>query len=124
MINFTIKRSLFQFPSSKCYEELKKIDKFIEILQKSGINEIIERVNKNNKQRKGRASYNPYNLMAKERNIVNYLKFHSWNGESSGKKPQLFFIENNVFRCLNNIIGIDRLIYSLNSFQNVNKIQN
>lgn len=64
MNNFTIKRAFFQFPSSKCCKEFEKIDKFINILEKSGINVIIENVNKDSKKCKGRNSYNPYNMMA------------------------------------------------------------
>ncbi len=64
MNNFTIKRAIFQFPSTKCYKEYEKIDKFISILQKSGINQIIESVNNNRENCKGRNSYNPYNMMA------------------------------------------------------------
>ena len=39
---FTIKRFFFLVPSNDCVEEFKKIDKFIEILNKSGIGKIIE----------------------------------------------------------------------------------
>lgn len=64
MNNFTIKKAFFQFPSTKCCKELEKIDKFMEILQKSGINRIIESVNKEKDKCKGRNGYNPYNMMA------------------------------------------------------------
>ena len=64
MSNFTIKRSFFQIPSTKSYKELEKVNKFIEILQKTKINQIIENVNKKQKNCKGRSSYNPYNMMA------------------------------------------------------------
>ena len=47
-------------PSNKCYEEFEKIDKFIEILNKSGIGKIIENVQNN----VGRKGYNPFNLVA------------------------------------------------------------
>ncbi len=57
---FTIKRTFFVVPSNNCCEEYKKIDKFIEILNKSGIGKIIE-----NEQKKiGRKGYNPFNLVA------------------------------------------------------------
>lgn len=46
--------------SNKCNEELDKIDKFISILNKSGIGNII----KKEKNKKGRYGYNPYNLVA------------------------------------------------------------
>ena len=38
-------------------------------------------------------------------NIGNYLKFQSWDGETSGKQPQLFCIKNDNFKCLNNCVG-------------------
>ena len=60
MNNFTIKRSIFIVPSNKCNEEFEKIDKFIEILNKSGIGKIIENVQNNI----GRKGYNPFNLVA------------------------------------------------------------
>ena len=44
---FTIKRFFFLVPSNDCVEEFKKIDKFIEILNKSGIGKIIEYEQKN-----------------------------------------------------------------------------
>ena len=56
--------AIFQFPSTTYYKECEKIDKFISILQKSGINQIIENVNKRRKNCNGRGSYNPYNMMA------------------------------------------------------------
>ena len=57
---FTIKRFLFLVPSNDCNEELEKIDKFINLLNKSGIGKIIEKEQKE----KGRSGYNPYNLVA------------------------------------------------------------
>lgn len=57
---FTIKKELFLVPSNDCYEEFKKIDKFMAILKKSGIEKLIEiKINK-----LGRKGYNPYNLIA------------------------------------------------------------
>ena len=57
---FTIKRAIFIVPSIKCNEELKKIDKFLEILNKSSIGILIENVQKDI----GRKGYNPFNLVA------------------------------------------------------------
>lgn len=57
---FTIKRAVFIVPSIKCNEEFKKIDKFLEILNKSGIGILIENVQKDI----GRKGYNPFNLVA------------------------------------------------------------
>ena len=64
MNNFTIIRSFFQIPSTKCIKEYEKIDKFIKILKKSGINKIIESVKNEQEKCKGRNNYNPYNMMA------------------------------------------------------------
>ena len=62
---FTIKKSFFLVYSNKCYEEFEKMDKFLEILEKSGIGKLIElEKKKNNKLELGRKGYNPYNLMA------------------------------------------------------------
>ena len=57
---FNIKRSIFIVSSDKCIEEYEKIDKFIEILNKSGIGKLIENTQKNI----GRKGYNPFNLVA------------------------------------------------------------
>lgn len=57
---FTIKRSIFIVSSNKCCEEMEKIDKFIDILNKSGIGKLIEKETNRN----GRIGYNPYNLVA------------------------------------------------------------
>ena len=41
-----------------------------------------------------------------EHNIGNYVKYQSWEGESTGKHPRLFKIDNNKnVICLNSIIG-------------------
>lgn len=57
---FSTKSFLFLVSSNKCNEEYVKIDKFISILNKSEIGSIIE----NEKNKKGRYGYNPYNLVA------------------------------------------------------------
>lgn len=41
----------------------------------------------------------------KKNNIGNYVKFLQWNGERSGKRPQLFFTFPDGTICLNTIIG-------------------
>lgn len=61
---FTIKRQLFLVPHTKIVEEYEKIDKFMIILEKSGIAEIIKNVKKKQEKCKGRLGYNPYNLFA------------------------------------------------------------
>ena len=61
---FTIKRQLFLVPQTNIVEEYKKIDKFMEILDKSRVAEIIKNVKQQNEICKGRTGYNPYNLFA------------------------------------------------------------
>ena len=49
----------------------------------------------------GYGIYDNYSYL-KKHNIENYVKFQSWSGESSGKRPQLFKIDkNNNVLCLN-----------------------
>lgn len=57
---FTTNRFLFLVSSKKCLEEYEKIDKFIGILNKSNIGNLIEKEIKCN----GRTGYNPYDLVA------------------------------------------------------------
>ena len=57
---FIINRSLFIVSSKQCSEEYDKIDKYIEILNKSEIGKIIEK----EQNKIGRKGYNPYNLTA------------------------------------------------------------
>ena len=57
---FNTKRFLFLVPAKECYAEFDKIDKFLSLLNESGIGEIIEK----EKSNKGRYGYNPYNLVA------------------------------------------------------------
>lgn len=57
---FTIKRAIFIVSSNKCCEEYRKIDKFIEILNKSGVGKVIKKV----QNKIGRKGYNPFNLVA------------------------------------------------------------
>ena len=61
---FSIKRPIFIVPSEKCSVEFEKIDKFMILLEKSGVGKIIEYVKYNDKKCKGRRGYNPYNLFA------------------------------------------------------------
>lgn len=61
---FSIKRPIFIVPSEKCSVEFEKIDKFMILLEKSGVGKIIEYVKYNDKNCKGRRGYNPYNLFA------------------------------------------------------------
>lgn len=47
----------------------------------------------------------PNYIYIKEHGIGNYVKFQSWKGESSGKKPQLFYTFNDGIVCLNGNIA-------------------
>ena len=53
----------------------------------------------------------------REHNIGNYLKFQQWNGESSGKNPQLFYSFNDGIICLNTNIGQEISFQSHTSHQ-------
>lgn len=65
MSYFSTKRTIFPVYSNRCYEEFEKIDKYLQILEKSGIGEIIEKEqNKSLTSQAGRKEYNPFNLMA------------------------------------------------------------
>lgn len=62
---FTTKRTFFLVPSYKCDEKFEKINKYLSILEKSGIGDIIEQERKYSKKSKvGRKEYNSFNLMA------------------------------------------------------------
>lgn len=61
---FTIKKSFFLVPSPNIMKGYEKIDKFMNLLENSGVAEIIKNVKCNNKMCKGRIGYNPYNLFA------------------------------------------------------------
>ena len=47
---FTIKKTFFLVPSNTCYEEFEKIEKFMSILEKSGVGKIIDKVYKEEKK--------------------------------------------------------------------------
>ena len=61
---FSIKRPLCIVPSEKCNVEFEKIDKFMNLLEKSGVWKILKYVKLKDKNCKGRKGYNPYNLFA------------------------------------------------------------
>lgn len=63
MSYFTIKNSFFLVPSNDVLEEFEKINYFIEILEKSGVGKIIDKIYKNDKE-VGRNGFNPFNLFA------------------------------------------------------------
>lgn len=52
----------------------------------------------------GYGIYINYQYMNKHK-INNYVKFQTWEGESNGKNPQLFYIFNDGVLCLNTCIG-------------------
>lgn len=63
MSYFTTHETFFVIPLSTYDEELRKIDNFLILLEKSGVGEVIEKAEYRNSP-KGRKSYNPYNLFA------------------------------------------------------------
>lgn len=63
MSYFNIKRTFFLVPSNACLEEYEKIDKFMSILEKSGVGKIIEK-EKQKKKEQGNIKHNPYNIFA------------------------------------------------------------
>lgn len=52
----------------------------------------------------GYGIYSNYKYM-RSHNIGNYVKFLSWEGEASGKNPQLFYTFDDGILCLNTCIG-------------------
>ena len=67
MSYFNIKKSFFLVPPKEVLGEFEKIDKFMELLEKSGVAEIIKDVKQKKKICKvesGNPGYNPYNLFA------------------------------------------------------------
>lgn len=62
---FTTNRPIFLVPSTDCCEEFEKIDKFLLILEKSGVWKIIKKVKLEKcKSNKGRKGYDIYKLFA------------------------------------------------------------
>lgn len=64
MSHFTIKRPFWLVPSLRVVKEYEKIDKFMKLLEDSGVSKIIEYVKSKDKKCKGKDGYNPYNLFA------------------------------------------------------------
>ena len=52
----------------------------------------------------GYGNYENYKYI-KKHNINNYIKFQNWEGESTGKNPQLFYTFDDGVMCLNTNIG-------------------
>lgn len=61
---FSIKKQFFIESPEKCCVEFEKIDKFMELLEKSGVGEITKYVKQKDKKCQGRLGYNHYNLFA------------------------------------------------------------
>lgn len=64
MSYFTIKRPFFLVPTPTIVKEYEKIDKYINLLEKSGVWKIIKSVKQIDQKCKGPNGYNPYNLFA------------------------------------------------------------
>lgn len=63
----------------------------------------------------GYGIYINYKYMRKH-NIGNYVKFKSWEGEASGKYPQLFYVFKDGVLCLNTCIG-EEILFDFNHHQ-------
>lgn len=62
---FTTKNSFFLVPSTKCDEEFRKIDNFLQILENSNVGKLINSIHMLNKTSLiGRKEYNPFNMFA------------------------------------------------------------
>lgn len=61
---FTINKQLFLVPTLDMVKEYEKIDKFMNLLENSGVGKIIENVKLRDEKCKDRNGYNPYNLLA------------------------------------------------------------
>ena len=60
---FTIKKTFFLVSATTCCEEFEKIDKFMSILEKSGVGKILEKTYKEDKKKNiGRKGFNPFNM--------------------------------------------------------------
>lgn len=77
---FTIKNSFFLVPSTKCNEEFEKINKFLSILEKSGVGKLINLIHQLNKiNLVGRKGVNDTIRMYKKWNIKMYKTVHKNN---------------------------------------------
>lgn len=52
----------------------------------------------------GYGNYKNYKYI-KQHNINNYIKFQNWEGETTGRNPQFFYVFNDGVMCLNTNIG-------------------
>ena len=64
MSYFTIKPPIFLVPSDKVLDEYERINKFMKLLENSGVAKIIKSVNPEEKKCKGRKGYYAYHLFA------------------------------------------------------------
>lgn len=64
MSYFTIKPPIFLVPSDKVLDEYERINKFMKLLENSGVAKIIKNVNPKEKKCKGRKGYYAYHLFA------------------------------------------------------------
>ena len=113
---FTIKRELFLVPSNICNEEFEKIDKFLQILEKSGVGKIIEiKQNELKKSNVGRKSYNHYNLFATI--IYCFSKFKSSLREIEELCDEYLYIKmNENCESLNASVAAYILLYEINPY--------
>lgn len=122
---FSIKRAFFIVFSEKCCVECKKIDKYMELLEKSGVGEIITNVKKDKEKCKGRIGYNPYNLFAAI--IYCFSKFNASLRDIEDKcifdLRVIYILENNIpaFNTIGDFINEYILPYQYEIFTCINK---
>ena len=122
---FSIKRSLFIVPSKKCSENFEKIDKFMNLLEKSGIGKIIEYVKLKDKKCKGRTGYNPYNLFAAV--VYCFAKFNATLRDIEDKCINdlrvIYIMEGNIpdYSTIGNFINTYIVPYQYEIFTHINK---
>ena len=122
---FSIKKPLFIVPSEKCSVEYEKIDKFINLLENSGVWKIIKYVKCKDKKCKGRNGYNPYNLFAAI--IYCFAKFNATLRDIEDKfifdLRTIYIMEGNIpdHSTIGNFINTYILPYQFEIFTGINK---
>ena len=126
MSYFTIKRSLFLVPTLSMMKEYKKIDKFMLLLEKSGVAKILKNVNNFDRKCKGKNGYNPYNLFAAI--VYCFAKFKASLRDIEDKciyDIRVFYImEGNLpaFNTIGNFINEYILPYQYEIFTLINRV--
>ena len=125
MYYFTMKRPIFLVPSPSIVKEYEKIDKFMELLEKSGVSKILKNVKHFDKKCKGPNGYNPYNLFAAI--VYCFAKFKASLRDIEDKciydMRVLYIMEGNTpaFNTIGNFINKYILPYQYEIFTLINK---